>query len=120
MSLVFSSFEPTSPAMNAGPLSENEMSGTPSPPRTVSGGEILVRPPRYATNFVATATALTVTFSWLEVPFATACLGGVCGAAAVVKATLRTNAVLGSKCLVRSEEHTSELQSPMYLVCRLL
>src|SRR5437763_5793033 len=23
-------------------------------------------------------------------------------------------------CLVRSEEHTSELQSPMYLVCRLL
>src|SRR5437879_8318334 len=23
-------------------------------------------------------------------------------------------------CLLRSEEHTSELQSPMYLVCRLL
>src|SRR5437879_7885643 len=26
----------------------------------------------------------------------------------------------GSRLLVRSEEHTSELQSPMYLVCRLL
>ena len=25
-----------------------------------------------------------------------------------------------AKCLIRSEEHTSELQSPMYLVCRLL
>src|SRR5437879_10892167 len=27
---------------------------------------------------------------------------------------------LGTAVLVRSEEHTSELQSPMYLVCRLL
>src|SRR5437763_10990422 len=27
---------------------------------------------------------------------------------------------LGSGAAVRSEEHTSELQSPMYLVCRLL
>src|ERR1017187_7023763 len=27
---------------------------------------------------------------------------------------------LGSNCEMRSEEHTSELQSPMYLVCRLL
>src|SRR5437879_13861765 len=26
----------------------------------------------------------------------------------------------GRRALVRSEEHTSELQSPMYLVCRLL
>src|ERR1017187_10803705 len=25
-----------------------------------------------------------------------------------------------ARCMVRSEEHTSELQSPMYLVCRLL
>src|SRR5207253_10354323 len=100
MSLVFSSFEPTSPAMNAGPLSENEMSGTPSPPRTVSGGEILVRPPRYAPNFVATGTALTVTFSWLVVRFSTGCLGGDRGAGAVVNVTLRPNAVLGSTCLV--------------------
>src|SRR5437764_4628309 len=28
--------------------------------------------------------------------------------------------VLGGRAHVRSEEHTSELQSPMYLVCRLL
>src|SRR5436189_4679573 len=28
--------------------------------------------------------------------------------------------ILGVSGLVRSEEHTSELQSPMYLVCRLL
>src|SRR5437879_13786214 len=26
----------------------------------------------------------------------------------------------GAQVLIRSEEHTSELQSPMYLVCRLL
>src|SRR5437763_6157915 len=32
-----------------------------------------------------------------------------------------TKRVAPSKpCFVRSEEHTSELQSPMYLVCRLL
>src|SRR5437763_13342937 len=29
-------------------------------------------------------------------------------------------ALLREVCLARSEEHTSELQSPMYLVCRLL
>src|SRR5437879_6798697 len=28
--------------------------------------------------------------------------------------------VVGGERVVRSEEHTSELQSPMYLVCRLL
>src|SRR5437762_10426708 len=28
--------------------------------------------------------------------------------------------VFGGGCEMRSEEHTSELQSPMYLVCRLL
>src|SRR5437762_10989446 len=31
-----------------------------------------------------------------------------------------SGAFLGSIGLLRSEEHTSELQSPMYLVCRLL
>src|SRR5437879_7873453 len=33
---------------------------------------------------------------------------------------LRVGWALGPKPLMRSEEHTSELQSPMYLVCRLL
>src|SRR5437879_13749810 len=28
--------------------------------------------------------------------------------------------LIQSTCFLRSEEHTSELQSPMYLVCRLL
>src|SRR5437762_4940745 len=32
----------------------------------------------------------------------------------------RTGTRLPSKATTRSEEHTSELQSPMYLVCRLL
>src|SRR5437879_7068169 len=32
----------------------------------------------------------------------------------------RTQAVLPLRGKIRSEEHTSELQSPMYLVCRLL
>src|SRR5437879_9781581 len=36
--------------------------------------------------------------------------------AALVPARLRAAAEVGA----RSEEHTSELQSPMYLVCRLL
>src|SRR5256885_9800342 len=33
---------------------------------------------------------------------------------------LRQKAVLGGACQERSEEHTSELQSPCNLVCRLL
>src|SRR5437762_6115001 len=32
----------------------------------------------------------------------------------------RTLLPMGRRVLLRSEEHTSELQSPMYLVCRLL
>src|SRR5437879_8158387 len=39
------------------------------------------------------------------------------GPAANVSASAGTLSVLGVQ---RSEEHTSELQSPMYLVCRLL
>src|SRR5437762_8146820 len=34
--------------------------------------------------------------------------------------TSRKAAASGSDAAARSEEHTSELQSPMYLVCRLL
>src|SRR5437763_12494954 len=34
----------------------------------------------------------------------------------LIKRSLATK----NRCLPRSEEHTSELQSPMYLVCRLL
>src|SRR3712207_6882891 len=34
--------------------------------------------------------------------------------------SLRREAVLGAECGRRSEEHTSELQSRQYLVCRLL
>src|SRR5437879_8524676 len=34
--------------------------------------------------------------------------------------SLFITAILGLLALPRSEEHTSELQSPMYLVCRLL
>src|ERR1017187_4621955 len=34
--------------------------------------------------------------------------------------TAGTKNVAGTSCFLRSEEHTSELQSPMYLVCRLL
>src|SRR5436305_10332417 len=35
-------------------------------------------------------------------------------------ATLRDRAILGADQLIRSEEHTSELQSRPHLVCRLL
>src|SRR5437762_7841447 len=38
----------------------------------------------------------------------------------IANQNLTTNQKVGSSILIRSEEHTSELQSPMYLVCRLL
>src|SRR5437762_2095862 len=38
----------------------------------------------------------------------------------VLKVHLPTTPIARSKAIERSEEHTSELQSPMYLVCRLL
>src|SRR5437764_7200743 len=44
-------------------------------------------------------------------------LGIIAGAPANEWTKLMSNAIMNSK---RSEEHTSELQSPMYLVCRLL
>src|SRR5437763_4020282 len=34
--------------------------------------------------------------------------------------TICSRVFINSVCISRSEEHTSELQSPMYLVCRLL
>src|SRR5437763_5396119 len=44
-------------------------------------------------------------------------LGRVLALLAAILAVLRRGATAGR---ARSEEHTSELQSPMYLVCRLL
>src|SRR5437879_5534426 len=41
------------------------------------------------------------------------------GGKGVLEAVKNVNEVIGPR-LERSEEHTSELQSPMYLVCRLL
>src|ERR1017187_10692886 len=43
----------------------------------------------------------------------------VCSAVAVPASTASL-AAMTSLYFIRSEEHTSELQSPMYLVCRLL
>src|SRR5437764_3811924 len=43
----------------------------------------------------------------------------ITGASTVLKARLRPT-MFSHRRLWRSEEHTSELQSPMYLVCRLL
>src|SRR5437762_9486813 len=37
-----------------------------------------------------------------------------------VRDSLHTSIIANRKSKIRSEEHTSELQSPMYLVCRLL
>src|SRR5258707_7114082 len=44
----------------------------------------------------------------------------LCGAIAEVRATLRGGGAAGELERWRSEEHTSELQSRQYLVCRLL
>src|SRR5437762_3885641 len=58
----------------------------------------------------------------IEVEASTAIVKGVrrLTAANVMATDLRASACLVIAGLVRSEEHTSELQSPMYLVCRLL
>src|SRR4051794_41717076 len=42
------------------------------------------------------------------------------GAAEYLSGTGAKDALLGARALARSEEHTSELQSPVHLVCRLL
>src|SRR5437763_14979881 len=59
-----------------------------------------------------------------EVFLATACRDALraTGARAPESNSIKHTFVLGGKPKVfdRSEEHTSELQSPMYLVCRLL
>src|SRR5436189_3792067 len=46
--------------------------------------------------------------------------GWVCGLLPLIPRLVRYAAYLTSLGIKRSEEHTSELQSPMYLVCRLL
>src|SRR5437762_10615088 len=38
----------------------------------------------------------------------------------LAKIAASVDALSGGRLILRSEEHTSELQSPMYLVCRLL
>src|SRR5437763_13421888 len=47
-------------------------------------------------------------------------LGARLGERAADGRFLRAGAATGAGAAERSEEHTSELQSPMYLVCRLL
>src|SRR5437763_10503620 len=66
----------------------------------------MLRPPPRSTLFPYTTLFRSSPMSE-SVPGSGACVGGPCG-------RLVTNIVS------RSEEHTSELQSPMYLVCRLL
>src|SRR5690348_17656239 len=39
---------------------------------------------------------------------------------AIITAVARNTGIMLAACAVRSEEHTSELQSPVHLVCRLL
>src|SRR5437762_8269930 len=50
----------------------------------------------------------------------TPCLSTVSNLAAVFASSLVCKAYFSIAFPYRSEEHTSELQSPMYLVCRLL
>src|SRR3712207_7269879 len=47
-------------------------------------------------------------------------LGGCCGRDRRIRRAIRVDGRNGSICRRRSEEHTSELQSRQYLVCRLL
>src|SRR3712207_7598398 len=54
-----------------------------------------------------------------DAPFQTSCYVG-CGVTTGVGAVTKTAKVQAGDNVVRSEEHTSELQSRQYLVCRLL
>src|SRR5437762_6351015 len=65
---------------------------------------------------VVSGSPLTFT-STFHVPCTTAAASARPIATEITEAQCRTAAGLGEE---RSEEHTSELQSPMYLVCRLL
>src|SRR5437762_4307504 len=56
---------------------------------------------------------------WMKVGVVAWARGGRARRAPTVAITARREWVEGKNCM-RSEEHTSELQSPMYLVCRLL
>src|SRR5437764_15103390 len=74
---------------------------------------MIPRPPRstlfpYTTLFRSTASA-------------TVCSGDTCqGGVGCKRRTLSIFKFRAISIRIRSEEHTSELQSPMYLVCRLL
>src|SRR5256885_12811099 len=65
----------------------------------------------------ATATMLTAAH---RVPAAGANIVGTMASAATSSAVLRPRLTLQPRLMSRSEEHTSELQSPCNLVCRLL
>src|SRR5437879_10790367 len=73
---------------------------------------------RGAAIFTATALAITVALVLLLNRFAFPAHGVTAGRLTILVA-LAAAAVVGIV-LPRSEEHTSELQSPMYLVCRVL
>src|SRR5690348_17388532 len=75
---------------------------------------MLRRPPR-STLFPYT----TLFRSWL-VFFALLATGALSGAETQAEAAARDVLVFKDGDRVRSEEHTSELQSPVHLVCRLL
>src|SRR5437762_4353184 len=63
-------------------------------------------------------TPVPITLQPLVVVLAGLMLGPAAGAASMV--LYLAAGAAGLPVFVRSEEHTSELQSPMYLVCRLL
>src|SRR4051794_41245789 len=74
-------------------------------------------PPRftlfpYTTLFRSQAADAMAAVSVARLPY------GACGAAATAVRSARS--VIPLLCQPRSEEHTSELQSPVHLVCRLL
>src|SRR5437879_9409742 len=73
---------------------------------------MLRRPPR-STLFPYTTLFRSILESLAEA-------GVKVGLARDVATLLAAQTMKGAASVVRSEEHTSELQSPMYLVCRLL
>src|SRR5437763_5313039 len=99
----------------------------------IANARILGASPRQVTRSVIMPSALGWILASLHVSFGFALVGAVVGEflgarqgigllIATAQGAFNANGVFAAMFIlaVRSEEHTSELQSPMYLVCRLL
>src|SRR5437762_496261 len=87
---------------------------TPDGAYALTVAEDLADAALFASVAVFSVAATIDQVAWVQVT------GLVVAALAVIRAAATPFAITALDLVARSEEHTSELQSPMYLVCRLL